>query len=121
MGWLEEKVVKSLSDKGIKNTRHLFEAACGGVTELARNTGMSQKAARELLSISDLCRIQWVSPNYARALVATGAADTATVAAANPEALFEAVKEANRNAKFYKGTVGFRDVKRLVAAASYVP
>lgn len=37
------------------------------------------------------------------------------------EALFQAVTKANRDAKFYKGAVGLRDIKRLVAAASYVP
>jgi hypothetical protein len=82
---------------------------------------MNQEDARELLSISDLCRIQWVSSSFARALVAAGAADAAAVAAANPETLFEVIKKANRNAKYYKGTVGLRDVKRLVVAARYVP
>lgn len=37
------------------------------------------------------------------------------------EALFQAVTKANRDAKFYKGAVGLRDIKRLVAAARYVP
>lgn len=58
MDWLEADVAKSLNKAGIKNTRHLFEAACGGVAELSKNTGMSPKDAKELLSVSDLCRIQ---------------------------------------------------------------
>jgi hypothetical protein len=106
---------------GIKNTKHLFEIACGGTAELVSKTGLSQKNAQELLSISDLCRIQWVSPSFARALVAADVENAGAVAAANPETLFEAVKMANHNARFYKGTVGLRDVKRLVVAASYVP
>lgn len=121
MDWLETAVVKNLQKAGIKNTRQLFEAAVGGAAEFAANTQISLKDARELLSISDLCRIQWVSPNFARALVVVGVADAAAVAAANPDALFEAIKKANHNAEFYNGTVGLRDVKRLVAAASYVP
>jgi hypothetical protein len=120
MDWLQPDMVKSLSKEGIKNTQHFFEAVCCGPTELARNTGMRQEDVRELLSISDLCRIQWVSPNFARALVAVGAADAATVATAIPETLYEAIKKANSNAEFYKGTVGLRDVKRLMVAAGYV-
>lgn len=121
MDWLEADVVKSLNKEGIKNTRYIFEAACGGVAELAKNTGMSQKVARELLSISDLCRIQWVSPSFARALIAAGASDAGAVAAADPETLFAAIKKVNHNAKFYKGTVGLRDIKRLVVAGRYIP
>lgn len=121
MTWLGVDAVKRLKKLGIKNTQHIFETACGGVAELASDTGMSQEDAQELLSISDLCRIQWVSPNFARALVAAGAADAAAVSAADPESFVEAIKKANRNAKFYKGEVGLRDVKRLVAAARYVP
>ncbi|MCK0097428.1 DUF4332 domain-containing protein [Yoonia sp. F2084L] len=121
MDWLGADVTACLSKAGIKNTRHVFEAACGEPAKLARNTGISPEDARDLLSISDLCRIQWVSPNFARALVAAGNADPATVAAADPETLFEAIKKANHNARFYKGTVGLRDIKRLVVAARYVP
>ena len=119
--WLDADTVEKLNKAGIKNTRHLFEAACGGAAELASNIGISHQDTRELLSISDLCRIQWVSPNFARALVAAGAENAGAVAAANPETLFETIKKANRNAESYKGMVGLRDINRLVAAAQYVP
>jgi hypothetical protein len=119
--WLDAEIVKKLNDAGIRNTRHIFEATGGVAAELARSAGISRQVALDLLSISDLCRIQWVSPSFARALVEVGAATAADVAAANPEALFEALKTANCNARFYKGTVGLRDIKRLVTAARYVP
>lgn len=119
--WLEADTVNNLNKAGMKNTRQLFDAASGGVAELTKQTGIGQKAAQELLSISDLCRIQWVSPTFARVLVAAGFKNAAAVAGANPEALFQAITKANRDAKFYKGAVGLRDIKRLVAAARYVP
>ena len=121
MDWLEAGTVDNLSKTGIKNTRQLFDAVPGGAAELARRTGVGQKDAQELLSISDLCRIQWVSPTFARVLVAAGFKNANAVAGANPEALFHAITKANRDARFYKGAVGFRDIKRLVATARYVP
>lgn len=119
--WLEADTVNNLNKAGMKNTRQLFDAASGGAAELIKQTGIGQKDAQELLSISDLCRIQWVSPTFARVLVAAGFRTATAIAGANPEALFQAITKANRDAKFYKGAVGLRDIKRLVTAARYVP
>ena len=119
--WLDKKVLKDLDKAGIKNTQDLFEATSGGIAKLARQTGKSTTELREFVKISDLCRIQWVSPTFARALAAAGCSNAAEVAAADPEALFEAVAKANAQGKFYRGKVGLRDIRRLTAAAAYVP
>lgn len=119
--WLGVDVVNSLKTAGIGNTRQLFDAASAGVTGLAERTGIEQKHAGELFAISDLCRIQWVSLNFARVLVAAGFTSADAVAKANPEALSKAIETANLDAKFHKGKVGLRDIRRLVAAAGYVP
>lgn len=119
--WLDKKTVVSLKKVGVKNTQQLFEAASGDVAGLARRSGTRQKELSAFKEIANLCRIQWVSPTFARVLAAAGFKNAAAVAAADPEALFEAITAANENAKFYKGKVGLRDVKRLVTAAAYVP
>lgn len=119
--WLATPAVAELNKAGIKDTRQLFEAAIAGSETCAGQLGIDDKDAQELLAVSDLCRIQWVSPTFARALAAAGMANASAVAGADPETLFEAIKDANRDARFYKGTVGLRDIRRLVAAARYVP
>lgn len=119
--WLGTDAVVRLDKAGIKNTQQFFDTACGDVTGLVKRTGISQKNALELGAISDLCRIQWVSPTFARALTAAGFTNAAAVAQASPEDLYQAIIKANRQAKFYKGKIGLRDIKRLVAAAAYVP
>ena len=121
IGWLDESTVVSLNRAGIKNTQDLFDAASDDAASLAKRTGIDQKEVLEFLAIADLCRIQWVSPTFARVLVAAGFPNAAAVAEANPEALFHAIAKANDNARFYKGKIGLRDVRRLVAAATYVP
>ncbi len=119
--WLPDPVAGGLKAAGIANTRQLFEAASDGPETLARAIGVDVAALAEAVAIADLCRIQWVSPNYARALVAAGATTPARVAATDPDALCAALEKANAGARFYNGKVGRRDVGRLVAAAAYVP
>lgn len=119
--WLDAKTVVSLAKAGIGNTQQLYDAASQGAASLARKTGTDVKTLRAFLAIADLCRIQWVSPTFARVLVAAGMSDPADVARADPEALFQAIADANAGAKFYKGKIGLRDIRRLVTAAAYVP
>lgn len=119
--WLPDAAARGLAKAGIANTRQLFEATCSGTDALARDIGVDVDLLAEPAAIADLCRIQWASPNFARALVAAGKATPEAVAKADPDALYEALIAANEGARFYKGKVGLRDVRRLVAAAAYVP
>ena len=54
-----------------------------------------------------------------RTLVAAGFTNAAQVGKADPEELYKAVMQANADARFYKGKVGLRDIKRLIAAAAF--
>ncbi len=119
--WIGRDTINKLREQGIKNTRQLFIAASEDTGAFAKRTGISQVDAAALFAVSDLCRIQWVSPPFARALVAAGATNPAAVARADPKALSKSVEKANQDATFFKVKVGLRDIKRLVAAARYVP
>jgi hypothetical protein len=119
--WLDKDTVVKLEQAGVKNTLQLYEAASSGINALAKKAGLKSKDLSELMALSDLSRVQWVSPTFARTLVAAGFTGAAEVSKVNPEALYEAVMRANENARFYKGKVGLRDIKRLINAAKYVP
>ncbi|WP_299604348.1 DUF4332 domain-containing protein [uncultured Tateyamaria sp.] len=119
--WLEGSFASRLKEAGLTNTKELFDAAQDGVDVLATKVGVDVAEVMELVAISDLCRVQWVSPKFARALLASGHINAASVAKADPESLCDAIMYANKGSKFYKGKVGLRDVRRLVAAAAYVP
>lgn len=119
--WLDPDLLASLKKAGMANSQKLFEATCDGVGELAEQTGADAGDLEELGAIANLCRIQWVSPSYGRVLLAAGTANAAAVAKADPQVLCQAVADANKAGKFFKGTVGLRDIGRLVQAAAYVP
>ena len=118
--WLDQGVVAALSKIGVKNTRHLFERVESDLPALAKAAGVLPEDIAGFNEIAGLCRVQWLSPSYARVLVAAGFPDVTTIAKAKPDTLYQAMIEANQGAKFYKGKVGLRDVKRLVVAAGYV-
>lgn len=119
--WVSDAVASGLVKAGIANTRQLFEATRDGAQGLAEKIGVDVIALEEPAAVADLCRIQWASPNFARALVAAGKTSPAAVAKADPNALYQALIDANEGARFYGGKVGLRDVRRLVDAARYVP
>ena len=64
--------------------------------------------------------MQWTSPTFARVLVAAGIDGAAALAEADADALCAAVAAANEDARYYRGKVGLRDIKRLIEAARYV-
>ena len=119
--WLDQEAVVKLNMIGVKDTKQFYEAVSADGPDLARKSGMTPQVMMRLMEVSDLCRIQWVSPTFARVLAVAGFTSAEKVAQANPEALYEAVIKANEGARYYKGKVGLRDIKRLVVAASYVP
>jgi hypothetical protein len=119
--WLASSPISKLEAIGVANTQALHAAVGANKTVLLKKSGISAQALSELAALSDLVRIQWVSPTFARVLLAVGCKNAKAVAVADPEELFAAVSEANAGSKYYEGKIGLRDIKRLVAAAVYVP
>lgn len=118
--WLAPDLLARLDAAGLKNTDHLRDAVAADPAALVERAAVTPKEQAELLVLADLCRVQWTSPSFARVLVAAGFDSAAAVANAAPEPLCDAVAEANERSGFYKGKIGLRDIKRLIAAAGYV-
>lgn len=119
--WLDEFIVSQLHQAGIKNTRQLFEAMYSDALKLADATNLDIADLNKLLILADLCRIQWVSPIFARTLAESGYVNAQSIAQANPQDIYKNITELNQKENLYKGKVGLRDINRLVEAASYVP
>ena len=119
--WLDKNTIAKLEQAGVTNTLALYETASHRSSAFAKKMGLGKRNLEEVMALADLSRMQWVSPTFARTLVAAGFNSAGKVSKASPEALYEAIMRANANARFYKGKVGMRDIKRLIAAAAYVP
>ncbi len=119
----DRSAVEALGREGMKDARALFEAAAsrGSRRTLAARTGASLSALDELAGLADLSRIQWVSPGFARLLHDAGYTHAAAVAAADPTRLHSAIITKNADGRPYHGTIGRRDIARLVVLAKALP
>jgi hypothetical protein len=70
--------------------------------------------------LSDLTRIQWVNHTFARMLHDAGYIKPVMIAEADPVEMQSHLAELNSKAKYFKGQIGLRDIKRVVQAARYV-
>ena len=120
--WLPKDDIVKLEQSEIGDTAVLYAMTSSAKkrSELAESTGVRSAALDILAQVADLMRVQWVSPTFARMLVAAGYESTAQVAAADADDLCEALARVNTGNRFYKGKIGLRDTKRLIQAARYV-
>lgn len=120
LNWLADDDILRLDEVGIKNTRQLYDAMNSDAGDLAKVTNIKASHLNQFLMHADLCRIQWVSPLFARMLIESGYTSAEMVAQVKPQQIYEAVSKLNQKEKYFTGNIGLRDIKRLVVAASYV-
>jgi hypothetical protein len=120
--WFLKTDLDTMERNGLKNTLLLQEAldTPGKREEMVTTLGLDADFIVSISVLVDLTRIQWISPVAARMLVSAGYNDVKSVSSANPEKLCSELDRVNKENKYFKGTIGLRDVRRLVKAASYV-
>jgi len=120
--WLPENKITKLESNGFKNTVVLYEALNSPEekSEIISKLKINDEFLDSLYSLIDLTRIQWVSPLFARMLLAAGYDNVKKVSGADAEILCNDLDRINKKNCYWKGKIGLRDTKRLVKAASYV-
>ncbi len=115
LDWLPSEVITRLETEGLTNTADIFEKP-----DLMRSCGLDAAIQDNLLHIADLTRVQWINPTAVRMLLDAGYDSPAKTAAADADTLCAALMENNKDARYFKGNIGLRDIKRLIHAARYV-
>jgi len=117
------KVINKLIQYGIEDTCSLWTAAAHlkNRAKLAAETGIPDSDICTLVCLSDLCRIQWVSPIFSRLIFEAGFITVRDVANAQAEDLMVGVSTSNKKLNLFKGKIGERDMARLVYLASLLP
>ena len=120
--WMPAKELEKLIKHGIKDSASLYEASESeaAMATLQTSCGVDGKLLQKLHKLCSLTRIQWVSARTARMIVLSGYNSPAELAAANADDLDAGFKRVNADGSFYKGTIGLRDVQRLIDGAKYV-
>ena len=119
--WIDSVEIDRFIANGYKNTALLYEAVESSGKKAVFNYAEDRNAlANELTALIGLTRIQWVSPLTAKMLFEAGYRDAASIVSAKAEALAAALARVNTENNFFEGTIGLRDIKRLIKAAGYV-
>ncbi len=98
-----------LSEKGIKNSRHLYEKAGPKSTRvaLAKMVGISLEDLEELVGMADLSRAYGVGPVFARILFDTGIHSIRELIAYSPEEIIQLYEDKFKQ----KADFSLRDMK----------
>lgn len=120
--WISDDTIKKLEKEGIKNTQQLYELVLTRKSrkDLADKLCMNENELLELTKQTDLSRIQWVNPTFARVLYEAGYDTIQKVQKANYENLYKKIIEINEKRNLYKGSIGLNDMKICIEAAKEV-
>jgi len=120
--WLPQAEIEKLVKAGVCDSADFYLVVRDPAweTDFVRSTGINTVVLEDLYRLTDLTRIQWVSPTTARMLIAASYNSASGVAAADAEELCAALERINEGHRFFKGKIGLRDCKRLIRSASYL-
>lgn len=119
--WVPQEVIKKLLNDGITSSDQLY-SKYGDLQSrflFADKTGIDREMMDYLANLASLCRVQWVSPTAGRMLIEAGYETCQKISTADGNELFEAMNRVNKQGNYFKGTIGLRDIKRLIVAAQY--
>ena len=120
--WVPQAAIIKLVENGILNSDVLLSK----LREMNLRKSFADKAEIDLetmnylLNLASLCRVQWVSPTAGRMLIEAGYETCQKLASADTDELFTAMDRVNKKGKYFNGTIGARDIKRIIDAAKYV-
>ena len=116
---IEEDIVHKLEKIGIKNTFKLYEKILTKErrNELSGKTGISMNEITKITKLTDLSRIRWVNHTFAYVLLEAGYDTAEKVANADPQELYETVKQLNKEREIYNAHIGVRDMKMCIEFA----
>jgi len=109
-------VVRKLHQVGIKNTEQLFPYVLTrqARSEFAEQNQIEYEDILELTKLTDVARIKWVGPKFARLLIESEYDTVEKIADSNYQELHLALIQVNEKTGIYKGKFGIEDMKSWV-------
>ena len=113
---VKPEVVAKLEKIGIKNTVQLYDRILSPEDrdKLAQEGEVTVTDILDLTRLTDVGRLKWVGPKFARLLVETPYDTLEKIAAADHEALYKALVRTNEALQIYRGKFGQEDLKLWV-------
>lgn len=116
---VDSDIVRKLGQAGIKNTEQLFPHVLTRKDriEFAKRYQIEDDDLLDLARLTDLARLRWVGPKFARLLIESGYDTVEKVANSDYEKLYLALIRANETSGVYKGKFGADDMRVWVSTA----
>ena len=113
---VDPEVIRKLDSIGVKDTKQLFPhvLTLQSRSELAKSNQIKYDDVLGLTKLTDVARLKWVGPKFARLLVESGYDTVERVANSNYEELHRALVRANEETGTYRGKFGIADMKLWV-------
>ncbi len=118
-----EDAVNKLKDAGIKNTAHLFKRIKNEKDrkELARETGLNYGIIIELTKLTDLSRIKWIGPVFARIFLDSGTDTAQKVSDSDASSLYKKLAQINNEKGYTRAKFIESDVELCIKVSKMVP
>jgi hypothetical protein len=113
---VDPEVIQKLEQIGIKNTKQLFPniLTLQDRHEFGEQHQIQQDDILELTKLTDVARLKWVGPKFARLLIESDYDTVEKIANSNYEELYRALVRTNERHNIYKGKFGLEDMKLWV-------
>jgi hypothetical protein len=120
---IEKNTVSKLQNAGIKNTAHLFKKVKTPEdrVKLAAELEVPSEEVLELTKLTDLSRIKWIGPIFARIFLDSGTDTAEKVSNANAEPLYNKLVEINQEKGYTRGKFLESDVELCIKVSALVP
>jgi len=113
---VDPEVVSKLEQVGIKNTFHLFPNVLTPQdrSKFAFENQIKDQDLLDLTKLTDVARLKWVGPKFARLLVESFCDTVERIASSDYETLYRELMQINESTKIYRGSLGMEDLKDWV-------
>ena len=120
---IKKTTLIKLNSYGIKNTTQLFKRIKKDVDrkELSDETGVNYEEIMELTKLTDLSRVKWIGPVFARIFLDTGTDTVEKLKNSDSKPLYKKLVEINEEKKYTKAKFVESDIALCIKVAKMVP
>lgn len=120
---IKKETIHKLNSVGIKNTLHLFRKVKtkSERDNLAAETDIKEEEILELTKLTDLSRVKWIGPIFARIFLDSGTDTVEKLSKSDAEELYKKLVKINIEKRYTKGKFIENDVRLVKNVAKKVP
>lgn len=120
---IEKDTLNKLDSIGIKNTAHLFKIikTHEDRVRLASETNINPEKILELTKLTDLSRVKWIGPIFARMFLDAGTDTVEKLSKTDAKILYKNLVEINDQNKYTKSKFIENDIELCIKVSKMVP